>query len=87
MKPVIPPKALDLELRFGEPHNALWADSEDRHQEAGPDAQVFGIVLGIRFGTFINTFHKWGAESSILSENYKPTDLFRFPFVFPWLSP
>jgi hypothetical protein len=71
-------RALDLELRFGTPHNALWADSEDRHQEAGAQAQVAGIVLGLRWGRFIRPFGKWMGTA-------KPRVL-RFWCVLPWLS-
>jgi hypothetical protein len=77
------PHALDLEFRLGIPHNALWADSEDRHQEAGIESQYFGLVLGIRWGHFICTL-PW--SGSWLDANRKNTRVFRFNFLFPWIS-
>lgn len=78
----IQPKALDVEIRLGNPHNALWADSEDRHQEAGPEAQWFGLVVGIRWGTFIQPLGMGG----MYDPEYKPWKVFRFPFAFPFIS-
>jgi len=77
------PHALDLELRLGTPHNALWADSEDRHQEAGAGAQIFGIVLGLRWGQFIFTLPGGG---SWLDHKRSSSKVYRFLFILPWLS-
>ena len=77
------PHAIDLEARFGEPHNALWADSEDRHQEAGAIAQIVGIVLGLRWGRFIFTW-PWGG--SWLDAKRAPSKVYCFPLILPWLS-
>ena len=68
----------ELELRLGETHNALWADTEDRVEEIGPEAQKFGIVFGIRWGVFIRPLGGWTGK--------EPVKTLRFPFVFPWLS-
>jgi hypothetical protein len=73
------PAALDLELRLGNPHNALFADSEDRHQEAGQGAQWFGLVLGLRAGICIRPLGPWMLATT------RPRTL-RFPIVCPYLS-
>jgi len=72
------PKGLELELRLGDTHNALWADTEDRVEEIGPAAQRIGIVIGLRWGLFIRPLGGWKGTDQIRT--------LRFPFVFPWLS-